>query len=217
MLCYIHKHTHSSCAAQFRYPVRGTKLEFGLRCVVILVCTCGLPGHLCCSTIYWTLNTGWLSIVSTRGSVSHCYTCVSSCYSNITASCSVCNLGQRSLFVCLNDKHRLKVGDPGYPLRSTKRGRRVMVSKGTVFQVGGHNFTKYSSVVFFTEPCAVAYFSALLSNLSLPISTSLIPTDLIWDSVFKHHTHTLAHAHTHETHTHTHILLASAPHYNDQR
>ena len=46
---------------------------------------------------------------------------------------SVCNLGQRSLFVCLNDKHRLKVGEPGYPLRSTKRGRRVMVSKGTVF------------------------------------------------------------------------------------
>ena len=54
-----------------------------------------------------------------------------------------------------------------------------MVSKGTVFKVGDYDFTKYSSVVFFTEPCAVASISTLLSNLSLHISTSLIPFVLI--------------------------------------
>ena len=37
------------------------------------------------------------------------------------------------LFVCLDDKHRMKVGEPGYPVASAERGRRVMVKKGSVF------------------------------------------------------------------------------------
>ena len=58
------------------------------------------------------------------------------------------------LFVCLDDKHRLKVGEPGYPVASAEHGRRVIVKKGTVFEVGDHNFTKYSlipSVAFFVD------------------------------------------------------------------
>ena len=33
-------------------PIRGTKFKLGLQYVMILVCTCRLPGHLCCGTIY---------------------------------------------------------------------------------------------------------------------------------------------------------------------
>ena len=58
------------------------------------------------------------------------------------------------LFVCLDDKHRLKVGEPGYPVASAERGRRVIVKQGTLFEVGDHDFTKYSlipSVAFFID------------------------------------------------------------------
>ena len=30
-------------------------------------------------------------------------------------------------FVCLDDKHKIKVGEPGYPVAATERGRRVPV------------------------------------------------------------------------------------------
>ena len=33
-----------------------------------------------------------------------------------------------SLFVCLDDKHRIKVGEPGFPVAATERGREVIVS-----------------------------------------------------------------------------------------
>ena len=58
------------------------------------------------------------------------------------------------LFVSLDDKHRIKVGEPDYPVASAERGRRVIVRSGTTFEVGDHDFTKYSiipSVAFFID------------------------------------------------------------------
>ncbi len=49
-------------------------------------------------------------------------------------------------FICLDDKHRIKVGEPGFPVAAAERGRRVIVSKTQTFQVGDHDFTKFSLV-----------------------------------------------------------------------
>jgi len=44
--------------------------------------------------------------------------------------------------VFLDDKHRCKVGEPGYPVAAVERGKNVVVSKGTTFAVADHDFTK---------------------------------------------------------------------------
>lgn len=51
-----------------------------------------------------------------------------------------------STFVCLDDKHRIKVGEPGFPVAAAERGRRVVVSMSKSFQVGDHDFTKFSVI-----------------------------------------------------------------------
>ncbi len=48
--------------------------------------------------------------------------------------------------VCLDDKHRLKVGEPGFLVAAAERGRRVLVRVGSSFEVGDHDFTKYSLI-----------------------------------------------------------------------
>jgi len=48
--------------------------------------------------------------------------------------------------VSIDDKHRLKVGEPGYPVAAVERGRRVMVKTGTTFEVMNHDFKKCSIV-----------------------------------------------------------------------
>ncbi len=49
-------------------------------------------------------------------------------------------------FVCVDDKHRAKVGEPGYPVAAAERGRRVIVARNSTFEVGDHDFTKFSVV-----------------------------------------------------------------------
>lgn len=51
-----------------------------------------------------------------------------------------------SLFVCMDDKHRIKVGEPNYPVAAAERGRRVLVRKNECFEVGDHDFTKFSLI-----------------------------------------------------------------------
>ena len=41
---------------------------------------------------------------------------------------------EHCLFVCLDDKHRLKIGEPGCPVAAMERGKRVLVKKGTVLK-----------------------------------------------------------------------------------
>jgi len=40
----------------------------------------------------------------------------------------------------------LKVGEPGFPVAAAEWGRRVLVHAGTTFEVGDHDFTKFSIV-----------------------------------------------------------------------
>ena len=44
-----------------------------------------------------------------------------------------------SLFVCIDDKHRVKGGEPGFPVAAVERGRQVIVSTNEVFCVGDHD------------------------------------------------------------------------------
>ena len=48
--------------------------------------------------------------------------------------------------VCIDDKHRLKVGEPGFPVAAAERGRKVLVRAGITFEVGDHDFTKFSII-----------------------------------------------------------------------
>ena len=43
---------------------------------------------------------------------------------------------------CLDDKHQVKVGEPGYPVAAVNRGKSVIVNKDVALSVGDHDFTK---------------------------------------------------------------------------
>ena len=43
-------------------------------------------------------------------------------------------------FICMDDKHRISMGEPNFPLAAVPRGRRVLVVNNESFRVGGHDF-----------------------------------------------------------------------------
>ena len=51
-----------------------------------------------------------------------------------------------SVFACIDDKHRIKVGEPGFPVAAAERGRQVIVSNHDTFAVGDHDFCKFSLI-----------------------------------------------------------------------
>ena len=51
-----------------------------------------------------------------------------------------------SVFACIDDKHRIKVGEPGFPVAAAERGRQVIVSAQNTFTVGDHDFCKFSFI-----------------------------------------------------------------------
>ena len=59
-----------------------------------------------------------------------------------------------AIFVSIDDKHRVKIGEPNFPVASAERGRQVLVPSGSQLLAGDHDFTKFSvipSVVLLTE------------------------------------------------------------------
>ena len=46
-------------------------------------------------------------------------------------------------FVCIDDKHTIKVGEPGFPLAAAEGGCEVIVSTSNTFVVGDHDFSKF--------------------------------------------------------------------------
>ena len=62
---------------------------------------------------------------------------------------------ENSLLICMDDKHKCKVGEPNLPVAAVERGKQVIVSSsGHKFAVADHDFTKYSitpSVTLFTD------------------------------------------------------------------
>ena len=52
---------------------------------------------------------------------------------------------QHAALLCLDDKHRCKVGEPGLPVAAVERGKSVVVTtSGKRFSVADHDFTKFS-------------------------------------------------------------------------
>jgi len=51
-----------------------------------------------------------------------------------------CMFRQHCAFLSIDDKHRIKVGEPNFPVAAAERGRQVVVSMNKSFQVGDHNF-----------------------------------------------------------------------------
>lgn len=49
-------------------------------------------------------------------------------------------------FICTDDKHKISVGEPNFPLSALPRGRRVLVSTNEAFQVGDHDFSVISLI-----------------------------------------------------------------------
>ena len=51
-----------------------------------------------------------------------------------------------AIFVSLDDKHCIKVGEPGYPVAAAECGGHVLVAQNETFEVGDHDFTKFSVI-----------------------------------------------------------------------
>ena len=49
-----------------------------------------------------------------------------------------------TIFVCKDDKHTVKVGEPSFPVSAVERGKRVIVGPSQTLEVGDHDFTKFS-------------------------------------------------------------------------
>ena len=61
---------------------------------------------------------------------------------------------ESAIFACIDDKHKIKVGEPNFPVASAERGRQVLVLSQSRFLAGDHDFTKFSitpSVVLLTD------------------------------------------------------------------
>src|SRR6266516_3924611 len=58
--------------------------------------------------------------------------------------------------VFLDDKHRCKVGEPGFPVAAVDRGKKVVVSKDTTFAVADHDFTKTGIVPSVVMICNIS-------------------------------------------------------------
>ena len=61
---------------------------------------------------------------------------------------------EHSYFICLDDKHRVSVGEHGYPVAAVERGKRVIVARNLNFHVADHDFTRFRlvpSVSFFID------------------------------------------------------------------
>ena len=51
-------------------------------------------------------------------------------------------LRERASLVCMDDKHAIKIGEPGVPVAAVDRGKSVLVAKDMSFSVADHDFTK---------------------------------------------------------------------------
>ena len=65
-----------------------------------------------------------------------------------------------AMLVCVDDKHRVKVGEPDNPVAAAERGRQVWVNRSSPFHVADHDFTRFSLIP------SVALMNEIPSELS---------------------------------------------------
>ena len=64
--------------------------------------------------------------------------------------CAIC-VRDHCLFISIDDKHKVQIGEADCPVASAERGRRVPVRSDEAFTDANHDFTKFAlipSVVF---------------------------------------------------------------------
>ena len=49
-------------------------------------------------------------------------------------------------FICTDNKHKISIGEPGFPLSALPCGRRVLVGLNQTYQVGDHDFSTFSLI-----------------------------------------------------------------------
>ena len=69
-------------------------------------------------------------------------------------------------FVCVDDKQKIKVGEPGNPLAAAECDRRVLVHCGATFEVSDHDFSNFSSALYHQLPCLLTYLKIFLDMVS---------------------------------------------------
>jgi hypothetical protein len=77
-------------------------------------------------------------------------------------------------FVSLDDKHKIKVGEPDYPVAAAERGKRVLVRDDEFLTVGDHDFTHFSlipSVIFLVDIPEEISGSWYSGKITLPVNT----------------------------------------------
>jgi hypothetical protein len=81
--------------------------------------------------------------------------------------------------IFLDDKHRCKVGEPGFPVAAVDRGKKVVVSKDAIFAIADHDFTKMGIVPSVIMVCNIPesingnfYTGKVRIGLKDPIFTS---------------------------------------------
>ena len=57
------------------------------------------------------------------------------------------HLHDHCLFISLDDKYRIKIREPGFPVAAAEHGKKVIVSLQKKFCEGDHDFTKFSLVL----------------------------------------------------------------------
>ena len=58
------------------------------------------------------------------------------------------------MFICLDDKRKVKIGESDFPVASAEHGRRVPMAVNESLQAGDHDFTKFGiipSVTFLVD------------------------------------------------------------------
>lgn len=53
---------------------------------------------------------------------------------------------EHSSFISLDDKHKIQIGEPLYPVAAVESGCWVLVREDEHFIVGDHDFTKFSII-----------------------------------------------------------------------
>ena len=59
--------------------------------------------------------------------------------------------------ICLDDKHTIKCGEPGYPVAAVDRGKQVLVALDRSFSVSDHDFTKAKLTPSVSLVCDIPY------------------------------------------------------------
>ena len=66
------------------------------------------------------------------------------------------------MFACLDDKHKVKFGDPGFPLVAAEQGRQALIYPSSNLQAGDHDFSVFSLALSVTVIISISKeFSSL--------------------------------------------------------